>query len=157
PGYSGSPLIELDGSAAGGSADGLTITAGGSVVRALAINSFAGNAIVLRGKGGDLIAGNYVGTDLAGTAARGNGGGVVLDNTPGNAVGGTAAGDGNLVSGNRGAGVGISGGSGNRVQGNLIGTDRKGTRALGNGTYGLRIEAGLNNTVGGTTPEARNV
>jgi hypothetical protein len=156
PGYAGSPLIELDGSLAGSSADGLTITAGGSVVRALAIDSFAGNAIVLRGQGGDLIAGNYIGTDLAGTAARGNGAGVFLDNTSGNAVGGTAPGDGNLVSGNRGTGVGISGGSGNRVQGNLIGTDVTGHARLGN-RYGLFLQGGSNDLIGGAEAGARNV
>jgi hypothetical protein len=68
-----------------------------------------------------------------------------------------ATGAGNVISGNGLYGVRLIGGSGNRVQGNLIGTDVTGTRALGNGTFGVTIESGLDNLIGGATPGARNV
>jgi hypothetical protein len=158
PGFVGSPLIVLDGSCAGAGANGLTITAGGSTVRGLVIGAFGGSGIALRTNGGDLIAGNWIGTDATGTRRLGNGTGVSIASNN-NAVGGTAAGDGNTVSGNTQYGVSIAG-SGNVVQGNLIGTDATGTRALGNGTgvvngVGVFIN-GSNNVVGGTAAGAGN-
>ena len=61
---------------------------------------------------------------------------------------------------NRFAGNGVaihgSGATGNLLQGNFIGTDVAGTTDLGNSVDGVDIRAS-NNTVGGTTPGARNV
>jgi CSLREA domain-containing protein len=48
-------------------------------------------------------------------------------------------------------------GSNNKVEGNFIGTDPSGTVDLGNGHFGVEIDSGTNNTVGGTSPEARNL
>jgi hypothetical protein len=45
PGYAGTPLIELDGSLAGAGVNGLRITSGGSIVRGLVVNRFAGSGI----------------------------------------------------------------------------------------------------------------
>jgi hypothetical protein len=59
-----------------------------------------------------------------------------------------------------GAGVailGFGGTSGNLVQGNLIGTNKDGTAALGNGWGVLIRDGAADNTIGGTTPEARNL
>jgi len=62
---------------------------------------------------------------------------------------------------NRWGSVGIhfsgSGATGNRVVGNYIGTDASGTQDLGNGDSGVYIGSAPNNTVGGTTPGARNI
>jgi titin len=156
PGYAGAPLIELDGSLAGNSADGLTISGGESTVRGLALDSFAGSGIVLRDNGGDLITADYVGTNVTGTAARGNGTGVFVDNTSDNTVGGTGAGAGDVISGNRVDGIAINGANGTVVVGNLIGIDVTGKVALGNGRYGINLN-GSNNTIGGAAPGARNV
>jgi trimeric autotransporter adhesin len=49
-----------------------------------------------------------------------------------------------------------SGSTGNKVEGNYIGTDAAGTADLGN-LYGVYIDGASNNTVGGTTVAARNV
>jgi uncharacterized protein (UPF0333 family) len=48
--------------------------------------------------------------------------------------------------------------TGNTVRGNFIGTDARGTEALGNGNDGVRVEEDAdNNTIGGTTAAARNI
>ena len=63
-------MIELDGSLAG-NANGLNIASGGSTVRGLAINRFVGTpniGIFIFGPGGNVIQGNYIGTNLAGDA-----------------------------------------------------------------------------------------
>ena len=78
PGFAGPPLIELDGTNAGGFVHGLNITAGGSTVRALVINRFNGSGIICFTVGGNTIVGNYIGTNAAGTAALANANGVYL-------------------------------------------------------------------------------
>ena len=56
-------------------------------------------------------------------------------------------------------GIYIFGGSakGVRVEGNFIGTDPSGTIDLGNGTTGVEVQNASANTIGGTTPETRNL
>ena len=106
---------------------------------------------------GNLVTGNFFGTDVNGTAAGpGNGNGVVIDSTASNnTIGGTGAGAGNVISGNSGDGIDISG-DGNFVQGNKIGTDVVGSSSLGNQVAGVRI-LGSFNTIGGTGSGAGNV
>jgi large repetitive protein len=106
------------------------------------------------------VAGNYIGTDAAGTAALGNGnnGVWILQGAQGNRIGtnGTdadAAGEGNLLSGNAYSGVTLtdSGTSLNLVAGNRIGTDVTGSYPLPNGEAGVNIFLGAqNNQVGGS-------
>ena len=161
PGYAGKPLIELTGRdlTTTGSVTGLSITAGDSVVRGLVINRFSGNGIRLLGNGGNVICGNYIGTDASGTAAAPNGGQGVFVHTPGNVIGGTTAADRNVISGNAKNGVQLytAAASGNAVRGNYVGTDSSGRFALGNGQCGVAIDGAGGNVVGGTTAGARNV
>ena len=112
--------------------------------------------------GFNSLAGNKIGTNLAGTAAIPNAqdGVVVTSGSVGNAIGTTAAGGGNLISGNGTWGVFITGAGTalNVVQNDLIGTDVTGTKGLGNHNNGIDILNGAQaNTVGGTTAAARNV
>jgi hypothetical protein len=112
PGYSGTPIIVLDGTQAGSAANGLTITAGQSTVRGLAIDRFGGDGIALDIGGGNVIEGNYIGTDASGTNARANGGwGVDVLSGPGDTIGGTAPGTGNLIAGNNKGGIRVVGSS----------------------------------------------
>jgi hypothetical protein len=115
---------------------------------------------------GNLVEGNFIGTDASGTVALGNqGNGVdVARGAENNIIGGTTPGLGNVISGNGGlidrfsqagvqlsAFVGFGPDTGNVVEGNKIGTDASGTSALGNLNQGIAIQAGTsNNTVGGT-------
>ena len=114
PGFAGMPLIELEGTNAGGNAVGLTITAGSSTVRGLVINRFNGGGVLLQTLGSNTIAGNFIGTDNTGLNSRFNVNyGIFINDVPDNIIGGTTAGDRNLISGNDAAfnidGVKISG------------------------------------------------
>lgn len=84
PDFAGTPIIELDGTNAG-EVDGLVITAGNSTVRGLVINRFLeANGIFLQTNGGNVIEGNFIGTDVTGTTVLPNTGvaGVFVDNVP---------------------------------------------------------------------------
>jgi titin len=128
-------------------------------------NVISGNAIhgvefVGAGATGNQVQGNFIGTDVSGTAAIGNGeAGVGVDDAPNNTVGGTTAEARNIISGNEDHGVRMrsAGATGNLVQGNYIGTDVNGMSALPNGSHGVLVENAPSNTIGGTTAEARNV
>ncbi|HYO09768.1 MAG TPA: hypothetical protein VER17_12420 [Tepidisphaeraceae bacterium] len=104
------------------------------------------------------IQGNYCGTDYTGSKAIANHNGVQINGGADNLVGGTTAGARNVCSGNIHDGVLIVsyGSKNNTVQGNYLGTDATGTRAVGNGWYGVEISQ-PNNLVGGTAPGAGNV
>src|SRR5262249_10566708 len=177
PGYSGTPLIELNGSQAG-SGDGLLITAPNVTIRGLDINDFSqGPGIHLSGTGAtdDWIDGNFLGTDPIGTLAAPNHYGVKIDGGATNNLVGTN-GDGvndaserNLLSANSVAGVWIQGpflatepgANANVIAGNKIGTDITGTPGLGNTVGGVFFQAfsgsAASNTIGGTTAGTANV
>ncbi len=110
---------------------------------------------------GTVIEGNFIGTDVTGQVALPNGGaGVHVLDALGTRVGGIEPGAGNLISGNNSTGivlVGYDKTPGSVVQGNLVGTDVTGLHGLGNGYGGISITSARENTIGGTTPQARNV
>ena len=156
-------LIELDGSFLGGSASGLEIKGGRSVVRGLAINSFQANGILVSGEdvasgGGNIIEGCYIGLDAGGTMPRPNHGFGIWLRSSANTVGGTVPASRNVISSNLGEGVSITDSLtlNNRVLGNYIGTDATGTVERGNGSYGVSIAA-PSHDVGGTVAGSGNV
>ena len=135
-------------------------TIGGTTAAARnVISSNYGGVCLLEASTGNLVEGNYIGTDSAGTAALGNTVvGVVISNATGNTIGGTIPGAGNVISGSGNSGVCLeAAASGNLVQGNFIGTNAAGTGALGNWFTGVLISGAASNTIGGTTNAARNV
>ena len=121
---------------------------------------------------GNKIQGNYIGTDVSGTAKIPNpSAGVLLDDAPSNFVGGITntpgTGAGNVISGNGNVGIRVNAsiplggttpptGGSNSIQGNLIGLDKTGTTALGNqdGIFIFNARATL---IGGAADGARNV
>jgi len=146
------------------------------------ISANNGYGILITGTGAseNQVQGNFIGTDATGTMtsdqdgnALGNRSGVVIIDAPANTVGGPSSlsggrlsGAGNLISGNSKnvseAKVQIygAGATGNLVQGNFIGTDVTGTKALSHpdDVGGVSIaEGATNNTVGGLTPDLRNL
>jgi hypothetical protein len=85
--------IELDGTNAGADVNGLHIVAGSSTVRGLVINRFEGTGIVLETNGGNILEGNFIGTDTTGTDGLSNFiGGILITRAENNTIGGTTAG-----------------------------------------------------------------
>ena len=171
-------MIELDGSLAGTAVDGLGISAGNCVLRGLCINRFqsdrygwyGGVQIGIGGSSGSVVEGNYIGVDPSGTVAYWELGqydnsqahGVCVYSND-NVIGGTTPAARNVVSGFSGAAIDGSG-TGNRIQGNYVGTDATGTQPLGNdsgirlGTYSSQCviggtEIGAGNLISGNLNE----
>ncbi|MDR3621387.1 MAG: Calx-beta domain-containing protein [Paludisphaera borealis] len=160
PAYSGQPLVKLDGSALPMVQNGLVISAGDSTVAGLIISGFQGAGILLTTGGGNLVTSNYIGVGPQGISAHPNGDGVVILASSHNTIGG-GTGAGNLISGNQGNGVKITGTSldtiGNQVSGNLIGTTLDGLRSLGNGSDGVLLSGGRGAIIGGIGAGLGNV
>ena len=158
-GTNAQPMIELYGDNAGSSGRGLTVQASGTVIRGLVINGFDLEGILVSGASAVRVEGNFIGTDPSGTIDFGNGqNGVLLYGASSTTVGGSTPEARNLISGNAGEGVAVAfePSANNRVQGNLIGTKKDGTSALGNSHGGVRISASGRNLIGGATPAEAN-
>ena len=137
-------------------------TIGGTTAAArnvLSGNSYAG--VYLDGAGsGNVIEGNYIGTNAAGLAPLANTQyGIDVYNTANVTIGGTAAGAGNVISANGLWDVYLEqlGTTGTQVQGNTIGLDATGTTVLGSEVGVLISNGASSNTIGGTTAASRNV
>lgn len=154
PGYGGTPVVTLQGSGT----FGLTVSAGQTTFRGLAIVGFD-TGIFMGGRGGNVVEACHIGVNAAGTAAAANGTGIRISGTADHRVGGETPAQRNVISGNTGRGVWVSGegAAGVVVAGNHIGTNAAGTAALGNGTEGVFVDGAPGVTVGGTAAGARNV
>ncbi len=169
-GYTGSPLIDIDGADASGDfgSFGFNIGASNVTVRGFDITGFAdvnGNGFgigVFNSASNVWIYGNDIGTDSTGLVAAANGqGGIwvgagttnVLIGT--NADGANDAAERNIISGNGGNGILIQNSS-TTVAGNYIGLGADGVTNLGNSGDGIYV-SGSDNTIGGATDAARNV
>jgi hypothetical protein len=152
------PEVVLDGSLAGAAANGLDLRSAYNEVRGLAVGNFTDSGVLLGGRN-HTVADNYLGTDATGFLARPNLRGVLVVNSSANNIRGARPENRNVISGNTRAGVAIRGASSNLnlVQGNFIGTNSAGTRALPNGSDGVQLQASRYNVVGGTSPGAGNV
>lgn len=163
PGYAGTPVIELDGTQ--GANVGLNIASSGNTIRGLAINRFVGGAnaeIWITGPGGNVIQGNYIGTNLAGNAvfpfASQAAYGVIIFGSDNNLVGTNGDGvndaaEGNVIAGNNTAGIlfensATDSSENNVIAGNRIGTSADGNTALGNGRMGVFLIQGTGNRIG---------
>ena len=152
-GAAGGQQPRIDGSTVGGVGLQFAIpSAAQSQVRGLTITKFQTGLDL--GTDSVIAAGNYIGTDSAGTAGLGNGIGVNVSGA--SLIGGNTAADRNVISGN---GTGISvGGSGVVIEGNYIGPAPTGESAIGgtgSGT-GITVNGGSGVTIGGTLPGSGN-
>jgi uncharacterized repeat protein (TIGR01451 family) len=181
--------VLADGATAKANASGLLVfspnnTIGGTAAGTADVisgNTYAGVLLAGANATGNLVLGDNIGTNAAGTAALGNVFGVLVM-APNNFIGGTAAGAGNVIAGNvgptgqTGSGILLQGqAQGTLIQGNLIGTNRAGTQAIlpttifptitYSNAYGIYFgsptgaagDAIVQETVGGTAAGAGNV
>src|SRR5439155_844079 len=132
-----------------------------NVISGNSVRDGVGNGVVIQGTGAadslttrNAVQGNFIGTDVNGTAAlpNSNAGVFILGGAKSNTVGGSSGpnpGAGNVIAGNGGNGIGISdaGTDNNLVQGNFIGTNLAGTAALSNQANGVLVAGGAQNTV----------
>jgi hypothetical protein len=164
--------VVLDGSQSNG-ATGLTIMAGASRVRGLAIDGFAvGIQIVGPTAVGDLIQGDFIGKyvgylnpGLTGPPSQllgiGNSQAGILINAPtNNTIGGPVPEEHNTIDGNGGPGIHIlPGAEGNQVEGNLIGIAQQDAQfyyIAGNTQDGVLVESS-SNAIGGAIAGDTNV
>ena len=171
PGYAGAPLIQINGAHAPNDV-GFTIVGGNTTIKGFVINGYSTGINVA--SSGNVIQANYLGTDPTGTTAVPNTEGVFVsgitsaDVVGNNVIGGTTSAARNIIAGNGGAGVALDGNNGstvgnNTVIGNYIGITPDGTTLVknpslvGSQQVGVAITSSSNNTIGGTTPGARNV
>ena len=111
------------------------------------------------GASNNVVQGNFIGTDAAGTNSIPNSYGLLVDGAGHNEIGGAVPGSGNLISGNGFFGFGgdaiTLNGSGafqNSILRNRLGTDVTGTQALGNAGAGVYLIHGANgNIIGNDT------
>lgn len=154
-GYTGPPLIVLDGQGTGVSGLWVTNPGAGSTIRGLSIVNSTGSGIQLGtgtpgDDGGNIVVGTYIGVLPDGTTAAGNASrGVWITASPDNIVGGPGPGEANVISGNQ-TGILVIGAeaSGNEIAHNRIGTTADGSGALGNTSSGVLIQQAGQNVVG---------
>jgi hypothetical protein len=141
--------IVLSGTNAGSSADGLVVNNNGpTLIEGLVIQKFGGSGVSLVGSH-TKVEGCFIGTNAAGTVAAANGTGVTITGSD-NVIGESAVGARDIVSGNSGDGILITGADAidNSVLGDYIGTTKSGAAQLGNGSDGISITGGGSTRVG---------
>src|SRR5262249_50884971 len=150
--------IQLNLSAMPAGDSGLRVTADNSTIRGLVFNGLTVDIpAILVGGTGDHIGGNLIGTDVNGTQVVGNLSWGIDMSGSNEVVGGTTADARNIISGNGNGpsslfyhegGIFVHG-TGNSVEGNYIGTDVSGTKALGNGSFDFGGNGGAGVNLGG--------
>lgn len=110
------------------------------------------------GSSNNVFEGNYIGLDVTGELALGNAGtGIKMGNANSDyLIGGATSGAANVIASNGEYGIELH--NDNIVTGNLIGTDKDGTTAMGNGWAGIYCRINANgNVIGGTSAAEENV
>ena len=111
--------VAIEGGGIGNTIGGSTSGAGNTIgCNAAAAVSISGSTAT-----GNLVEGNDIGTNSAASATWVMARASVLNDDPGNTIGGTTLGSANVIGFNAGAGVSITGSTGDLVWGNYIGTD----------------------------------
>lgn len=114
---------------------------------------------IISGSTGNVVAGNYIGTDITGTVDFGNSEGISIDSSDNNIIGTNGSNDAfnaserNVIAGNS-TGVFVSNSDNTIIAGNYIGVDATGVTALGNTSAGILINTGSDNTRIGTNADA---
>ncbi|MBI2428241.1 MAG: right-handed parallel beta-helix repeat-containing protein [Ignavibacteriales bacterium] len=98
---------------------------------------------------GNLVRGNYIGTDDNGDKVFPNYRGVLVARSNRNSIGGSDPGSGNLISGNLHEGVYLYLADSNTVERNIIGLDLLETKPLPNQNSGVALDSANYNVIGG--------
>ncbi|MEM7249513.1 MAG: right-handed parallel beta-helix repeat-containing protein, partial [Acidobacteriota bacterium] len=153
PGHAGTPLIELDGSAATGFPHGFRITGGNTRLESLSIHSFRNSSIRLSSRGGNEVVGCLIGARPNGSTPGSGLNGIYVFESPGNRI------IDNLIANSTSHGVHVSGlGSGGTiVQGNVLGLADDGVTPAGNGLRGISIVDAPDCVIGGPDDGEGNV
>ena len=148
--YEGVRIDNSSGNTIQGNASGSQVISGNQV----------GVALIGAQATGNLLEGNFIGSDKTGFKDLGNKNeGVLIEGAVNNTIGGTQATSRNLISANH-WGVRLDGASatGNVIEGNYIGTDASGTARLGNEVDGVIISnSASSNTIGGAIAGLGNI
>jgi titin len=124
----------------------------------ISANNGAGIFLIGATASRNLVAGNFIGTDISGTKAVGNiWEGIYLEQAGTNQIGGSSGGAGNLISGNYAQGIFLTNASWNIIQGNWVGTKADGTNNLANQLHNVELQLNANNnSIGGAAAGAGN-
>ncbi|GAB5403032.1 MAG: hypothetical protein Aurels2KO_12630 [Aureliella sp.] len=122
------------------------------------ISGNGGHGVIVRSAHSNVVAGNFVGTDIDGVSAIGNSfhGVQMTIGASENMIGGSSPTERNVISGNGRAGVQTIGAVSNHIAGNFIGVDVSGTKALGNDEYGILLRDDSESNVVGTNGDGVN-
>lgn len=169
PGCTDRPVIALDGSGvywAAGDVSGLYVFGSNCVVKALALNNFpdSGIRLLYPEAAGNRVEACFVGLGPDGISAAPNEhrGVNISGGAHDNVIGGTNATQRNVVSGNVGSGIEISGAGSDRnvILGNYIGLDDSGALAVPNVFNGINLSLDAQDTIigaGAADGSGRNV
>jgi hypothetical protein len=126
----------------GGTVAGARNVISGNAVGGVAITSETSGGVLLYSSSGNLVQGDFIGSNAAGTGAVANGYyGVSIDGSN-NTIGGSVNGAGNLISDNSQGGIYVIGGSGDTLSRNVLyanGSSQSGP--------GIVLNAGANNNL----------
>lgn len=172
-GFAGVPRVFVDGAGISNYASGITLLGGNSTVGGLGFVNFQ-NAGIVVGSSNNVVIGNWIGLTSGGNSAGPNRAGVLVSPyqlfgvVTANRIGGVTAAERNIISGNDGPGIWLSGAEGTQVLGNWIGTNAAGNGPLPNRTGvvidpvsvvvydAVRTSAGSDNVIGGPGAGAGN-
>ena len=149
--------LNPSGNAAGNGQYGVNIQGGSNIIGnngsipGNVISSNIGGVVIEPAVSGNIIRGNYIGTNIDGTQSRANqSAGITIVEASNTTIGGAVTADRNVISGNFQQGILFTfSGSGNTVMGNTIGLNAAGDAGLPNGEDGIKIQSTNNTTIGG--------
>lgn len=162
PGYSGVPIIRIDGGNASMYGVYFNSSSDGSTIQGLMITRFGYTQLVFDGSSNSRAVGNYIGTD--GVSDLGGNGGLTIANEDNVVIGGTTSAERNIIAGNITDLEVYSGSHDNYIQGNYIGVLADGSSTLTGSSNGIVISltpsantGGYHNFFGGLNPGEGNV
>jgi uncharacterized repeat protein (TIGR01451 family) len=161
PGYTGVPIVEVNGVNAGAGVDGFRLFGSNISIRGLSINGYSADGIYAVGSQ-IVVEGNHLGLRPDGITARSNGRrGIYIQDSNAVTIGGLTTSTKNVISGNGEDGVFIIDSTNITLQNNFIGTNAIGSTGVGNAFSGITIDSDINPssniTIGRDVPNGGNL